>query len=210
MRKTLCVRRSRSRRVDRITKREQSRWHDRRPDPFPHHADCGRAARARGLDYKSRRRCVNFRGGTDATAYFTDDLQDAFEHGRAMALAGPPAPVEPAGRRRKWRRPMSAKAQRRRMIKAHNRRMRGRALREQRGETGASCLSDRGGAGGRQLSAITPCPDAIGAASTQRAVKPSPTATRRGAAHRGGKRAAWRAGLTGRKLGLPKIVSTQS
>ena len=81
---------------------------------------------------------VNFRRGTDATAYVTDDLLDAFEHGRAMALAGQPASVEPAERRRKGRRPMNAKTQRRRMIKAHNYRLRGRALREQRGETGAS------------------------------------------------------------------------
>ena len=78
---------------------------------------------------------VNFRGGTEATAYVTDDLQDAFEHGRAMALAGQPSAAEPAQHRRKWRRPMmSAKAQRQRMIRAHNHRMRGRAVRKQRGE----------------------------------------------------------------------------
>lgn len=75
---------------------------------------------------------VNFRGGTEATAYVTDDLQDAFEHGRAMALAGQVAAVELVEHRHKWRRPTSAKARRRRMICAHNRRMRGRALRTQR------------------------------------------------------------------------------
>jgi predicted acyl esterase len=51
--------------------------------------------------------CVNFRGGSDATAYITDDLQDAFEHGRTMALSGQPAPAEPVKRRQK-RRPTSA------------------------------------------------------------------------------------------------------
>ena len=79
---------------------------------------------------------VNFRGGSDATAYLTDDLDDALEHGRAVAAALP-EPISPstvAVRRRKWRRPMSAKAQRRRMIKAHNYRLRGRAVSQQRGE----------------------------------------------------------------------------
>ena len=31
--------------------------------------------------------CVNSRGGGDATAYFTDDLTDALEYGRAVAAA---------------------------------------------------------------------------------------------------------------------------
>jgi hypothetical protein len=79
--------------------------------------------------------CVNFRGGIDATAYVTDDLQDAFEHGRAMALARQPAAAEPVKHRHKWRRPTNAKSQRRRMIKAHNYRLRARALRQQGGET---------------------------------------------------------------------------
>jgi hypothetical protein len=72
---------------------------------------------------------VNFRGGTDATAYVTDDLQDAFDHGRAMVLAGQSASAEPARYRHKWHRPRSAKEQRRRMIRQHNRRTRARALR---------------------------------------------------------------------------------
>jgi hypothetical protein len=79
--------------------------------------------------------CVNFRGGTDATAYVTDDLQDAFEHGRAMASAGQSASAEPVRHRLKWRRPMSAKSQRRRLIQSHNYRMRGRALHHQRGDS---------------------------------------------------------------------------
>lgn len=64
--------------------------------------------------------CVNFRGGGEATAYITDDLQDAFDHGRAMAMsaateaATPNKPALDAGR--KWRRPISAKAMRRRFI----------------------------------------------------------------------------------------------
>jgi hypothetical protein len=92
--------------------------------------------RARGILITNRAGewCVNFRGGTDATAYVTDDLQDAFEHGRAMALTGQPASAVPSQHRRKWRRPMNAKAQRRRTIKAHNYRMRGRALRKRREE----------------------------------------------------------------------------
>jgi hypothetical protein len=31
--------------------------------------------------------CVNVRGGTQATEYLTDDLQDAFEHGHALAAS---------------------------------------------------------------------------------------------------------------------------
>lgn len=78
--------------------------------------------------------CVNFRGGGDATAYLTDDLDDALDHGRAVAAALPEASSAPGegGRGRKWRRPKSAKAARRAFIRAHNRRMRGRALRPQR------------------------------------------------------------------------------
>jgi hypothetical protein len=90
--------------------------------------------RARGIliTHSAGQWCVNFRGSSDATAYVTDDLQDAFEHGRAMALSGQPAASEPAKHPHKHR-PMSAKAQRRRMIRAHNYRVRGRAF-KQRGE----------------------------------------------------------------------------
>lgn len=92
--------------------------------------------------------CVNFaKGSTEATAYFTDDLADAIEHGRAMAasaLAGfiargqraqeaadqaiAPATAKPVRRRRRPP-PRSAKARRRAMIKAHNRKLRSRAMR---------------------------------------------------------------------------------
>jgi hypothetical protein len=94
--------------------------------------------------------CVNFaQGSTEATAYFTDDLADAVEHGRAMAasaLAGfiergrraqeavdqamAAATVKPARRRRRRAPPRSAKARRRALIKAHNRKLRSRALRQ--------------------------------------------------------------------------------
>jgi len=78
---------------------------------------------------------VNFRGGSDATAYVTDDLQDAFDHGRAMVIAGQPAMAEPVKHGYSWRRPRTAKASRRAFIRAHNRRRRSRAMRTQREET---------------------------------------------------------------------------
>jgi hypothetical protein len=93
--------------------------------------------RAQGILITSRAGewCVNFRDGTEATAYVTDDLEDAFEHGRAMALTPAVAPETSAVQhRRKWRPPKSAKAARRAFIREHNRRTRARALREQRAE----------------------------------------------------------------------------
>ena len=94
--------------------------------------------RARGALITNRggQWCVNVRGGTQATEYLTDDLQEAFDHGRALAAdqMPSPAPVQPPGIRRKWRKPMSAKALRRRMIVAHNHRMRARMLKTQREE----------------------------------------------------------------------------
>lgn len=93
--------------------------------------------RAQGILITSRAGewCVNFRDGTEATAYVTDNLQDAFEHGRAMALRTAVASEASAVQhRRKGRRPISAKAARRAFIKKHNRRRQARALREQRAE----------------------------------------------------------------------------
>ena len=84
--------------------------------------------------------CVNTAaGGTQATEYLTDDLQDALEHARAMAASGPQAPTSetPPSIRRKWRRTTSSKVQRRRSILTHNHRMRGRALKKQREDTHA-------------------------------------------------------------------------
>jgi hypothetical protein len=50
--------------------------------------------RARGVLITNRggEWCVNVKGGTEATGYFTDDLQDAFEHGRAIAAERPTVP----------------------------------------------------------------------------------------------------------------------
>jgi hypothetical protein len=94
--------------------------------------------RARGILVTSRAGewCVNFQHGAPATAYVTDDLQDAFAHGLAMAASAPVAPEAPVRHRRKWRRPMTAKAMRRAFFKKHNQRLRVRSLREQRTEGG--------------------------------------------------------------------------
>jgi len=85
--------------------------------------------------------CVNFRGARDATAYFSDDMADAIEHGHAMAAsraidADPAAPATTGkSPRRKWRpRKMTPKAQRRRLIRQHNRRLRARAIKKPREE----------------------------------------------------------------------------
>jgi hypothetical protein len=80
--------------------------------------------------------CVNVKGGTEATSYLTDDLEDAFERGRrlaALALAAPTSDKPPESHG-KWRRSMSAKAQRRRMIRAHNHRVRGRVIKRRRAD----------------------------------------------------------------------------
>lgn len=78
--------------------------------------------------------CVKAAGGAQATEYLTDDLQDAFQYGRTLAASqlAAPAAEKPPEIRRKWRRPTSAKVQRRRMIKAHHYRMRARAIKNQR------------------------------------------------------------------------------
>ena len=59
---------------------------------------------------------VNFPGGDDATAYVTDDLQDALNHGRAMAIEPPPARPPPLG-------PTGARASRRGFMCKHNRKL---------------------------------------------------------------------------------------
>jgi len=108
--------------------------------------------------------CVNYRGATAATAYYSDDLPDAIEYGREMAksilgkfvargqaaqaaadkvsadydksadmrraleaVAKMEGATAATGKppRAKWRRRrMTPKAQRRRLIKAHNRKLR--------------------------------------------------------------------------------------
>jgi hypothetical protein len=77
---------------------------------------------------------VNSRTGTDATARTVETLDQALELSRTMA-AEAPAPPSPAHGKR-GRRPlrMTPKAVRRRMIRAHNRRMRARALRKARAQ----------------------------------------------------------------------------
>jgi hypothetical protein len=77
---------------------------------------------------------VNFHNGKEGAAYCTDDLQDALAAGRAMAaaVAADQASQETpsaSGKRRRPRRRMTPKAQRRRMIRQHNRRLRTRAIR---------------------------------------------------------------------------------
>jgi hypothetical protein len=78
---------------------------------------------------------VNFRDGTESTARIADDLDDALEHGRQMATAAAAIPAAAPGK--KYRRPrrMTPKAQRRRMIRQHNRRMRARAIHQKKPST---------------------------------------------------------------------------
>jgi hypothetical protein len=96
--------------------------------------------RAQGILITSRAGewCVNVRGGTEATAYVTDNLQDAFEHGRAMAVSAAQDAVVPdtpsLKARRKWRRPVSARAMRRRFIRQHNMHLRRRTAQKERDE----------------------------------------------------------------------------
>jgi hypothetical protein len=75
---------------------------------------------------------VNFHNGTDATARTVETLDEAFALGRDMAKTLAPATPATAataapGKRYRHPRRMTPKAQRRRMIRQHNRRMRARA-----------------------------------------------------------------------------------
>jgi len=86
---------------------------------------------------------LNYRHGKDDTARFADDLDEALELGRELAVARAGAGVQlctsahdPAVTPRR-RRTMTAKAMRRRFIKRHNRRLRARALRDQAAREGA-------------------------------------------------------------------------
>jgi hypothetical protein len=76
---------------------------------------------------------INFRNGADATARIVETLDEAIELGRALAAEAPTTPAAERGRRRRPLR-MTPKAIRRRMIRAHNHRMRARALKQQREE----------------------------------------------------------------------------
>lgn len=76
---------------------------------------------------------VNYLDGKDGTAVFGSDLDEALALGRSMAEAAPAAVVRAAAAyHRRRHRKMTPKAIRRRMIRAHNRRMRARAIRQQR------------------------------------------------------------------------------
>jgi hypothetical protein len=107
--------------------------------------------RASGVDLAMRPGLwgVNYRGASDATAYVTDDLADAIEHGRVMAASILVRFVErgqaaqravdaaidaatPARRRQRRRKKMTPKAYNRRMRLAQLRRMRARAIRHQK------------------------------------------------------------------------------
>jgi hypothetical protein len=73
---------------------------------------------------------VNFHNGTDATARTAETLDEAFALGRDMAKTlAPAATTTTATPGKRYRRPrrMTPKAQRRRMIRQHNRRMQARA-----------------------------------------------------------------------------------
>lgn len=72
---------------------------------------------------------VNFRAAGDATARIVETIDEALVAGREMAAE---APKKPPVKKQRQRRYMSAKAARRAFIKAHNRRMRGRAIKQQR------------------------------------------------------------------------------
>jgi hypothetical protein len=68
---------------------------------------------------------VNFRNGIDATARNADTLDEAVQLGRSMAADAPASAAPAQGTRRRRPRRMTPKAIRRRMIRAHNHRMRG-------------------------------------------------------------------------------------
>jgi hypothetical protein len=76
----------------------------------------------------------NSRNSSDATAQTVETLDEALELGRAMAAEAPaPAVTARATRRRRPLR-MTPKAINRRKMKAHNYRLRARALGKRRGE----------------------------------------------------------------------------
>jgi hypothetical protein len=64
---------------------------------------------------------VNWRGGKEATAYYTDDLADALATGRGMAGRVPPPPPPPLG-------PTGRRNTRRGMILKHNRKIAARRI----------------------------------------------------------------------------------
>jgi hypothetical protein len=66
---------------------------------------------------------VNFRNGTEATEYLTDDLQAAIERGREMAAQPAPAQAPPLG-------PTGPRSSRRAFMYRHNKRIAARRSRK--------------------------------------------------------------------------------
>jgi hypothetical protein len=87
---------------------------------------------------------VNFRTGTDATARTVETLDQALELGRTTTADAPAPPGRTEGYRRRRPRRMTPKAIRRRMIRAHNRRMRARALQKKRAPKAPNSRNDKG------------------------------------------------------------------
>jgi len=76
---------------------------------------------------------INHRDGDEKTGRFAEDLAEALEIGRDMAAAREARRTSMRRRpkrRRRWRKQMTSKARRRRFIRAHNHRVRARAVRE--------------------------------------------------------------------------------
>jgi len=91
------------------------------------------AARGIRLTAELDQYVVNFKNGTAATAYVTDDLTDAIAHGRALARSiAPAAPAHVKRRQRRLR--MTPKAVNKRRRLAHMRKMRARAIRQEKKE----------------------------------------------------------------------------
>ena len=67
---------------------------------------------------------VNFRNGTEATEYLTDDLESALAKGREMAAQPPPPPAPPLG-------PTGPRSSRRGVMYRHNRKIAARRRRQQ-------------------------------------------------------------------------------
>ena len=102
-------------------------------DPLSRFDRVAAELRALGLTLRSvpGEYCVNFRYAGEKTARMAEDLDQALELGRAMAAERTTdratTTKPPRGRWR--RRRMTPKAQRRRFIRRHNRRVRSRARR---------------------------------------------------------------------------------
>jgi hypothetical protein len=77
---------------------------------------------------------VNFLNGKSDTAASRETLDEAIALGRDMAKQAPAAATKAANYRPKRRLSMRPKAVIKRRIKAHNRRLRARGIKEQRGQ----------------------------------------------------------------------------